>query len=332
MKILVVGCGSIGKRHIRNLITIGVEPANIYCVETRDDRIDEVKNYGIKNVYKNLELALNEVENFDASVICSPTSLHIEQCNLLSSKKINLMIEKPLSSNLDGIEILKQNVKESNIVVLMAYIFRFSPQVQMIKKLLENKSIGKIYYVRGEFSEYLPDWHPYEDYRSFYMAEKSMGGGSILDQSHIFDLVHYLIDGFKSVKAFNSKISSLEVNADDISELIVELKNGVIASLHTDIFGRQHKKFLEIKGENGNINWDFYKNEVSIYNPKDKSLTVYNKFPTDFNLTYINEMEHFLDCCKNKKKTLAPLDDGIDTMKLISAAELSHQNNNIQKI
>ena len=69
------------------------------------------------------------------------------------------------------------------------------------------------------------------------------------------------------------------------------MKNGVIASLHTDIFGRQHKKFLDIKGEDGNINWDFYKNEVSVYNTKDKTLVVHNKFPTDFNLTYINEMK-----------------------------------------
>ena len=175
----------------------------------------------------------------------------------------------------------------------MAYIFRFTPQVQMIKTLIQENAIGKIYYVRGEFSEYLPDWHPYEDYRSFYMAEKSMGGGSILDQSHIFDLVHYLLGSFKNVKAYNSKISKLELNADDISELIVEMNSGVIASLHTDIFGRQHQKFLEIKGENGNIKWDFYKNEVSIYDPKDKAVKIYNKFPNDLNLTYINEVKHF---------------------------------------
>ena len=287
MKILIVGCGSIGKRHLRNLLTIGFNHDDISCVETRDDRIAEVKEYGIKNVHSSLENALGVDKYYDASIICSPTSLHIEQCNILSSKKIHLMIEKPLARNLDGIEILKKNVKENNLTVLMAYIFRFTPHVKMIRNLIENNSIGKIYYVRGEFSEYLPDWHPYEDYRSFYMAKKSMGGGSILDQSHIFDLVHYLFGAFKNVKAYNSKISNLELNADDISELIVELKNGIIASLHTDIFGRQHQKFLEIKGEKGNIKWDFYKNEVTLFDPKDKVLKVFNKFPTDLNLTYM---------------------------------------------
>ena len=331
MKILIVGCGSIGKRHLRNLLTIGIKHENISCVETRQDRVTEVKNYGIERVYSNLDSALID-KNYDAAIICSPTSLHIEQCNILSSKKVNLMIEKPLSRNLEGIEILKRNVKENNLVVLMAYIFRFTPQVQMIKKLIQENALGKIYYVRGEFSEYLPDWHPYEDYRSFYMAEKSMGGGSILDQSHIFDLVHYLLGGFKNVKAYNSKISNLELNADDISELIVEMNSGVIASLHTDIFGRQHQKFLEIKGENGNIKWDFYKNEVSIYDPKDKAVKIFKKFPTDFNLTYINEIKHFIECCENKKKTFASLEDGIDTMKLILAAEKSHQNKSLEII
>tara|TARA_B100001059_G_C17826125_1_gene581490 strand:+ start:2467 stop:3465 length:999 start_codon:yes stop_codon:yes gene_type:complete len=332
MKILIVGCGSIGKRHLRNLLALGTNKENIACVETREDRIKEVQEYGIKNVYSNLDDALSGNESYDAAIICSPTSLHIDQCNVLSSKYINLMIEKPLSSNLDGIEILKKNIKENKLVVLMAYIFRFTPQVQMIKKFIENKVVGQIYYVRGEFSEYLPDWHPYEDYRSFYMAEKSMGGGSILDQSHIFDLVHYLFGGFKNVRAFNSKISNLEVNADDISELIVEMNNGIIASLHTDIFGRQHQKFLEIKGEKGNIKWDFYKNEVTLYNPEEKVLKVFNKFQTDLNLTYIDEIKHFLDCCKNKKDTLAPLDDGIDTMKLILAAEKSHKTENLEII
>ena len=87
MKILIVGCGSIGKRHLRNLLTIGFNHDDISCVETRDDRIAEVKDYGIKNVHTSLENALGVDKYYDASIICSPTSLHIDQCNILSSKK-----------------------------------------------------------------------------------------------------------------------------------------------------------------------------------------------------------------------------------------------------
>lgn len=331
MNFLIIGCGSIGKRHIRNLISIGINKDNLNCVETRDDRIKEVNDYGIKNTFKNLDDAIDK-KKYDAAIVCSPTSMHIDQCIKLSEKKIHLLIEKPLSRDLHNIDKLIENVKKNNLVVLMAYVFRFSPQVQKMKELIDKKIIGKIYYARGEFSEYLPDWHPYEDYRSFYMAEKSLGGGSILDQSHIFDLVHYLLGEFKTVKALNRKISDLEVNADDISELIVELKNGIVASLHTDIFGRKHEKFLEIKGSEGNIKWDFYKNEVSFYDPKEKELKIYSKFSTDSNIFYINEINHFIDCCQNSKKTIAPLEDGIDTMKLILAAEKSEEKDTFQEI
>ena len=111
----------------------------------------------------------------------------MSQCIKLAKNKINLFIEKPLSANLKGINSLKRQINKHNLTVLIAYVFRFEPSINYIKNILKKKKIGKVLYYRGEFSEYLPDFHPYEDYRKFYMARKSDGGGSILDQSHIMD-------------------------------------------------------------------------------------------------------------------------------------------------
>ena len=155
------------------------------------------------------------------------------------------------------------------------------------------------------------------------MAQKQMGGGSILDQSHIMDLVHYLFGNFKSVMAFNNKISALEIEADDIAEMIVELDNGIIASIHTDIFGRKHSKSLEIKGSKGNIHWDFYKNAVSIYDAETKNLKIEDSFDNDFNKVYIEELKYFIDCSENKLEAQPDLSVGIDTMKLILSSEES---------
>ena len=286
VKLLVVGAGSIGKRHIRNAITMGVNPNNIISIDKRVDRIKEVKKLGIKKTYNNFDKALKE--DFDAAIICSPTSFHISQSIKIAKMKKHILIEKPLDSNLKDSKKLVQLKKKNKLTIMIAYIFRFSEPIKFIKKELKKKSIGKILYFRGEFSEYLPDWHPYEDYRSFYMANKKQGGGSILDQCHIMDLSHFLIGDFLSVSAINCKISNLEINADDISEMIVKHKNGVISSIHTDIFGRSHKKMLEIKGEKGNIIWDFYKNEVKIFNSKTKKIKLFNKFNKNFNDAYIN--------------------------------------------
>ena len=162
-------------------------------------------------------------------------------------------------------------VNENKLVVMMAYVFRFSPLIKKVKNLITNNVIGKVYFARGEFSEYLPDWHPYEDYRSFYMSEKKLGGGSILDQSHIMDLIHFLLGDFEGVFSFNGNLSNLELNSDDYAELLVKLKSDVVVSLHTDIFGRDHKKQLEIKGEFGNIYWDHYENTVKLYLSENKA-------------------------------------------------------------
>jgi predicted dehydrogenase len=324
IKLLVIGIGSIGKRHIKNAISIGISPNNIVALDKRDDRIEDARSLGITKLYKDFNLALKE--DFHAAIICSPSSMHIEQSLKLAKNNKHILIEKPLDSKLEGANELLNITKSNNLTIMIAYIFRFSPAIKFIKEKLNANSIGKIFYFRGEFSEYLPDWHPYEDYRSFYMASKEQGGGSILDQCHIMDLAHYLIGEFDSVKAFNKKISNLEIKADDFSELIVQHKNGVISSIHTDIFGRDHKKYIEIKGELGNIYWDFYENQVTIYNSKDRKSEIYNNFSNDFNNCYIEELETFINTFIQKKKSIIPLEHGIDTLRLILASEKSEKS------
>ncbi len=319
MRYLCIGSGSIGKRHMRNLLAIGTKPENISAVDTREDRRQEVVNMGINSVFSTYEEAL-DAGSYDAAIVCSPTNLHIPQGINLASRGIHILMEKPLAHDLEGIEEFKAAVEKNKVVVLMAYIFRFSPLTDKVRELLESGVIGKVLFVRGEFSEYLPDWHPYEDYRSFYMAEKKQGGGSILDQSHIMDLVHYLFGGFDTVYALNGNLSSLEVNADDYSELTTRLKSGVVASIHTDMFGRDHKKELEIKGEKGNIYWSSADNMVTLYDPETKAKQVFRKFPPDFNLNYITEINHFIACCEGREQPRATLQEGIETMELILAA------------
>jgi len=332
MKYLVIGTGSIGKRHLRNLLSIGTLPADIAVVEPRKDRQEEVKSFfKIEKIFTSLEDAAGTAK-YDAALVCSPTNLHIPAAIQLAERKTHILMEKPLAHNLDGAKELKEIVEKNNLVFMVAYIFRFSPLTKKVKELLDEKAIGKVLSARGEFSEYLPDWHHWEDYRKFYMAKKTQGGGSILDQSHILDLIHYLLGGFNSVYAVNSKISSLEIEADDIAEMIINLKNGIIASVHTDIFGREHKKSLEIKGEKGNILWDFYLNEVRHYEADNKCLRLYRKFPADFNLCYIEELKHFISCCQGKEKPLATLEEGMETMQLILAAEKSQKTKKTELI
>jgi predicted dehydrogenase len=331
MKFLCIGAGSIGKRHLRNLLALGISPDDLTAADPRADRREEVAALGVSSLFESHEEAL-ATGTYDAAIVCSPTSYHIPHAIQLAERGIHILMEKPLAHNLEGLDELKVAVDANNVTIMLAYIFRFSPLTAKVRELLEQGAIGKPLFARGEFSEFLPDWHPYEDYRSFYMAEKSQGGGSILDQSHIMDLVHYLLGGFRSVYALNGNLSSLEVNADDYSELLVTLKSGVVASIHTDMFGRDHKKTLEIKGEKGNICWSSGKNRVSIYDSATGSEQVFTKFPTDFNLNYIEELRHFIACCEGQEQPRASLGDGVETMELILAAYKSVATGSVVQI
>ncbi|MBI4395992.1 MAG: Gfo/Idh/MocA family oxidoreductase [Elusimicrobia bacterium] len=316
MKLLVVGCGSIGKRHIGNFKSLGVE--DIAGVDTREDRRKEVEaRFGLKKTFSILEDALSQ--KYDAAILCSPTALHIKQGVQLAERGVHLMIEKPLADSLEGAEQLLKIVNQKKLTALMAYPFRFDPSVEKLKALFESGVIGKPLFVRGEFSEYLPDWHPWEDYRMFYMAKKAQGGGSILDQSHILDLAEHLFGDVKSVSCINDRLSSLEVETDDFAEMLIRFNSGVVGSIHTDMLGRAHQKHMEIKGEEGNLFWDFYAYEVKAYIAAQKKWEVY-PFKNDKNTMYLNESRHFLESIKTGAEVRAPLKEGVRTMKTLMAA------------
>mgnify|MGYP000264607241 CR=1 FL=1 len=324
MKFLVVGLGSIGKRHIKNLLKLKIKKQDIFGFDPREDRIKEARDIGILNFVKNLDNV--KKKEFDGAFICSPTSMHIDHSIILAKKQINLFIEKPLDSKLSRISILKKLEKKFNLKILITYPFRFSEHANKLKEVVMSKKLGRVLYFRGVFSEFLPDWHPYESYKSFYMAKKKLGGGSILDQSHILDMAHYLFGNFdKVLSCFNTKVSSLKVQSDDIAEIFLKTKNGIFGSIHQDMFGREHKKNMEIYCEKGNIFWDVYDLSVSVFSANNKKIKKYN-FKKDHNRMYIRQTKHIIDLIKSKTKPKISLDDGIHTLKTILLSEKISKN------
>lgn len=330
MKFLVIGLGSIGKRHIRNLLYLKVKPSNIWGYDPREDRRNEVRNYGLSNFVNDLKDIKEKF--FNGAFICSPTSLHIKQALLVGRQIKNIFIEKPLDSNLDQINQLHKTVKKFNNKILITYPFRFSEHANTFKKVVKKKVVGKPLYFKGEFSEYLPDWHPYEKYNSFYMAKKSLGGGSILDQSHILDMAHFLFGNFLEViNCYNTKISKLKVKSDDIADIVLKTKSGVSGTIHQDMFGRKHKKFMEVYCESGNIIWDVYQCSVTIYDAKTKKSTII-RHKIDHNKMYLNQTRHIFDIINKNTKPKITLEDGIHTLKTILLSEKKAKLNRPVKI
>ena len=331
MKFAIIGGGSIGKRHLGNLIATGVSPSDILVVEPKADRIEECRaKFGISESYESIEQLPST--SIDAALVCSPTSFHIKQSLTMASRGAHLLIEKPLAHNLGDVDELKKLVARKNIKVLIAYPFRFSEHALKFKEIITSQVAGQPLYIHGEFSEYLPDWHPWEDYRSFYMAKKSLGGGSLLDQSHIIDIAHWCFGPAKDVFGYNSQVSELEVETDDIAEIQVRFITGLIGTIHQDMFGRKHSKYMEAKCTQGNVRWDVYDLSANVFTAKDKKTKTYS-FKGDHQIMYLNEISHFIDLCRGKtKEPLCTLEEGIHSMKIIDAVLRSQVSGRLEEV
>lgn len=316
MRLLIVGCGSVGKRHLGNFQKLGVP--HLGAVDERRDRYQEVvERFGITAVYSSLDNAL--ADGYDAVLVCVPTRYHVEVAEKTVATGAHVLVEKPLADRLDGLEDLLEQARKKDLVFMVGYTYRFWPPLQKVKELLNQGTVGRVYSVQITFSEYLPDWHPWEDYRSWFMAMKELGGGAILDESHTLDFARWLFGEIESVFCINGRFSQLEITSDDLAEMVVTFQSGAVGNIHTDIFGRHHRKQMVILGEAGTIYWDYYANEVKVYHADGKAWQTW-QFSSDRNDMFVAEARHFLDCIAGKATPLVDGFDGLKTLKVVLAA------------
>ena len=189
MKILITGLGSIGQRHARNLRTILGDRAELIAWRTRNLELPPELSGAVRQV-PDLAAALSEQP--DAVFITNPSSMHLPVAQAAADAGCALFIEKPLAHTWEGVERLIQTVERRGSVAMLGYQMRFHPGLRRLKTLLHAGAIGRTVSARLDFGEYLPDWHPYEDYRESYAARRSLGGGVLLSQIHEFDYLCWL--------------------------------------------------------------------------------------------------------------------------------------------
>ena len=316
-KILVVGYGSIGKRHVENLLSIS-NLEIIVCTKRND--VKKLKKHA--KVYRTLKQCLKEKP--DMGIIANETSLHVTTAIKLANEGLDLFLEKPLSNSLKDVEKLRAIVKKKKLITQMGCNLRFHPCIKKIKSMIEQQKIGKIISVQVHNSSYLPDSHLWEDYRKSYAARKDLGGGVILTNAiHEIDYMYWFFKEVENVISISGKFSDLEVTAEDYVSSLLKFKNKIIGELHLDYFQRPNFRSCKIRGTKGEIYWNSDNNCVNIYNVKKKKWET--KFDTGFshNLdtysSYVEELRHFLKCVKHRKETVNDLEQGIVTLKIALA-------------
>lgn len=322
MRLLVVGCGSIGKRHLGNFATLGVE--HLGAVDPREDRRAEVtEKLGVQATYASVDEAL--AEGYDAVLIGTPTALHTPIAEKAIASGAHVLVEKPIAATTDGLDDVLEKARSGGLVFMVGYTYRFWPPLQKIKQMLDDGAIGRVYSAQVTFSEYLPDWHPWEDYRSWFMARKDLGGGAILDESHALDIARWLFGEVEDVYCINGTFSHLEITSDDLAEVTLRHTSGVIANVHMDIFGRDHRKTIAIMGERGNLYWDFHANTVTHVDAENGGARDVTAFTCDRNEMFLEEARCFLAAIEGRATPPVDGHDGLATLRVILAAQDSSQ-------
>lgn len=318
-RILVIGCGSIGQRHIGNLLALGV--TNLLAFDPRPDRRREAEaRFGIETVE---DLPRAWAADPEVALIAAPTSLHVQLALEAAEHGCHLFIEKPLSDRLDAaVDRLLALVQARRLVTLVGCNMRFHPTLRHVKTLCTERAIGHLVAARVEAGQYLPDWHPWEDYRDGYSAQRRLGGGVILDAIHELDYLRWLLGGVAAVAAFAGRLSGLAIDTEDVASMILRFTSGAIGHVHLDYIQRAYSKSCHLIGEEGTIRWDFTAGQTRWFRAATRQWeTVSNPEGWEPNQMYLEEMRHFLRCLRGEESSAQDVMEGARVLEIAVGAK-----------
>ncbi len=336
----MIGLGGVGQRHLRNLRTILGDTAMIAAYRVRRNALvltDQLKEehgssledkYNI-SVFDNLDDAL--AWGPQIAIVCNPSSLHIPTALAVARAGCHLLIEKPLSISLDGVDLLNNIVEEKKLVALVAYQLRFHPCLRRAHTLLQENCIGKVIAVRSEVGEYLPDWHTYEDYRTMYASRKELGGGVVLSQIHEMDYLYWFFGLPQRVFALGGHLSSLEIDVEDTASILMDC-GGVPVHVHQDYVQRPGRRNLQIIGDAGKILVDLRTSSIEVFNQAGQLCEEQAWSGFQRNQLFIDELNHFLACVAGQEKPMVSLRDGAQSLRMALAAKKSMTTGDVVRL
>jgi predicted dehydrogenase len=295
------------------LVALGQNDIVLYRTGKSSLPDDELQKYPVEN---DLENALEKWKP-EATIIANPTSLHMDVALPAAKAGSHLLIEKPVSHNLDGIDELQDVIAGNNLQVLVGFQFRYHPGMKHVKRILLDEDLGEVLSAQVEWGEYLPDWHPWEDYRESYSARVEMGGGVVLTLCHPFDYLRWLFGEPETVSAEKGNSGQLELDVEDIADVILGFSAGFKTTVHLDYLQRPEIHQLKIVGSKGTLIWDNADGSVrwwSVDSNEWPTLSVPKGF--ERNQLFLDEMEHFLEVVGGKADPLCSLEDGIIALKV----------------
>lgn len=310
MKAVIAGLGSIGMRHARNLRTLGVTDLIGFDPDAdRQSRFTaELGGEAIGDFSQALDLSP------ELAVIASPNRFHVEQAHAAAEKGCHLFVEKPLGTSLEGIDRLKAVVNEKGLFAHVGSNFKFHPALRRMRGLIDSGALGRTTSAQILAGQWLPAWHPWEDYRKGYSARSDLGGGIVFD-THEFDYLTWLLGPAAEVCGFATNSGALEIDTEDVAGACILLESGVIATVQVDYIQRDYRRRYHVSGDQGTVEWDFASGILTSYSAESEHKEVID-VGEDVNLMYLRQAEHVLDGVANGVEPVTSLDQAAHVLDL----------------
>lgn len=323
MKFLIVGLGSMGKRRIRNLQHL--KAGEIIGFDLRKDRREEAeKKYGIRT-FEDFEKAM--AENPDALIISTPPDLHMKYAMIAAQRNKHFFTEASVVD--DGMGELIDLIKDKKIVAAPSCTMRFHPAIKKIKELVDKRTVGKPLAFTYHSGQYLPDWHPWEDYRKFYVAKRATGAAREMVPFELVWLT-WLLGDVNAVSCLKGKVSDLDVDIDDTYQVLLKFKSGALGHLLVDVVARAPARVFRLLGKEGTIEWDRSMNIVKVFTAGDKK---WKEYPVEEGKPekryiagermYVEEMERFIGAIEGKERYPYSFNEDKKILEILYAAEKS---------
>lgn len=316
---LLIGYGSIGRRHLANFHELGVRDWAV--VHTGKGTLPFEPPCPVRR-YSNLDEAL-EREHPGFAVIANPTSLHVSTAIACLNAGYHTLVEKPLSHSLDGLKELAEAATGEQRS-LVGFQFRFHPALRRIQQLVTGGKLGAPLHARVVWGEYLPSWHPWEDWRSGYAARAELGGGAHHTLSHPLDYLQMLFGPPAQVSASLTTNGPLGMQVAEGADVLLRFPSDVTAEVHLDYWSRPTRHRLELVFTEGSVEWDYLTGAFRTWSAADETW-LEESLPgvADRNELFRTEAGHFLDVIRGDAQPVCPLEDGIALVRLCSAIERS---------
>ncbi len=333
-RVLIVGLGSIGKRHVQ--VIHDLFPEMKIAVLRHKNCIDEgTGSPAIDLCFTSIDDAI--AYQPDMAVIANPANKHIEVAMPLANAGIHLLVEKPISSDLTAVEDLIEICKKNGVKLMVAYNLRFLTSLCKFKDFLESGRIGRLLSVRAEVGQYLPSWRPGTDYRQTVSAQSKLGGGVLPELSHEIDYLLWLFGPAIWVSAYLSRQSVLDIDVEDTAHLQIGFDENyyglqLVGRLDMDFVRHDTTRYCIVIGEKGTLRWDGVKGIVDYFPENGRQWEKLYSGKPDRNFTYGEEIRHFMKCIKEGSEPRISGVDGLAVLQVIDAAVRSNDSGQVVSV